>query len=100
MPEGWRMAFQRGTLLAFVGRHEEAALMLERARAWRPSPETLNNLGVVLHQLGRHDAALSLFEEALRQFPQLVDARRNRDSTSPVWLTPLPLRAHLSRDQY
>ena len=100
LPSGSRREFQRGTLLAALGRHDEAVAPLEAAFDEAGAPELCNNFGVVLAALNRTVEANSLFADALRQFPEYYDASENLLSERPSRLTLLPLRSDPVRADY
>jgi glycosyltransferase involved in cell wall biosynthesis len=100
LPPGSRREFQRGTLLAALGRHDEAVAPLEAAFDEAGAPELCNNFGVVLAALNRTVEANSLFADALRQFPDYHDASVNMLSDRPSRLTMLPLRSEPARTDY
>jgi tetratricopeptide (TPR) repeat protein len=100
LPPGSRREFQRGTLLAALGRHDEAVAPLEAAFDEAGAPELCNNFGVVLAALNRQVEANSLFADALRQFPEYHDASVNLLSERPSRLTLLPLRSEPVRADY
>jgi Flp pilus assembly protein TadD len=69
-----------GDALLMLGRDREAVDALTKALELpfgRGSPEEQNDLGVALGRLGRLDAAVPHFEEALRLKPDFADARVN-----------------------
>lgn len=99
-PEGWRLAFCRGTLRLLQGDPQAARRSLEQAADAWASPETLNNLGVTLRRLGDPETAMRCFEDAVRLWPGYVDARLNRASREAGEITVLPLRRLASRTDY
>ena len=100
LPQGSRREFQRGTLLAALGRHAEALDPLQQAYDEAGVPELLNNFGVVLAALGRTAEANSLFADALRELPEYSDASANLLAERPTRLTLLPLRREHVRSGY
>lgn len=101
LPEGWRIAFHRGTLMLLTQQApRSAARELERARALCPNPETLNNLGVALARIGDTATARTLFQQALDLLPDYVDARMNVQAEPPAYLTTHPLRQYAYRSDY
>lgn len=100
VPEGWRRAFSRGTLLLLIGEAEPAARYLTEAGKWRESADVYNNLGVALSRTGHGSEACRQFEKALDLFPGYLDARLNLQSPEPSRITPLPLRLQPSRNDY
>ena len=101
MPEGWRRAFQRGTILLLMGqRDEEAVDELSRAYRMGVTPEVTNNLGVVQHRLGKHRKAMELFVQANKLFSDYLDAKINLTEESPTQITSHPLRRQSSRSEY
>jgi len=99
-PEGWRIDFWRGTLLALQGESTEALACLESAEKRRPSAEGANNLGVVLARLNRGEEAQRWFQVSLERFPAFADAAANRRSPRPDRITTHPLRSRASRNEY
>lgn len=63
-----------GLALDHQNRHEQALQSLERALALRPDPETLVGLGNALQKLGRLEAAVSRYREAIALQDDLVSA--------------------------
>lgn len=101
VPESFRLAFYRGTLLLFLNRDGEALDALGEAVKRVRSPEALNNLGVVLNRLGRTVAAQKAFEEAHQRFPGYLDARLNLGmSGGGGKITPILLRMQPNRNAY
>lgn len=100
LPIGHRRDFREGTLLAALGRHQQARGPLERAAHDAPSAEVLNNLGVVLAALGQERESAQLFQRALRMFPGYADAAANAAAELASRLTLLPLREEPVRDDY
>ena len=100
MPEGWRVAFFRGTMMLLLGPSSEAESWLERAETLQPTPEGANNLGVAKAMYGKQSEAQELFLLSLERFPDYSDARANRDSTTPSRITTHPLRQEPSRSDY
>jgi hypothetical protein len=99
--EGWRRAFQRGTILLQVGEHDrEAEAELRHAEAMQATPEGANNLGVALARLGRAGAAAAAFAAAESRFAGYADARVNAASPTPTRVTTHPLRRTPSRNDY
>lgn len=98
--EAWRIAFQKGTLLAQMEQPEAALDWLERASDIDPSADVLNNRGVAQRMLGLEEAARDSFGAALQVFPGFVDAKNNRDDPGSLRITPLPLRRLIVRDRY
>jgi glycosyltransferase involved in cell wall biosynthesis len=100
VPAGSRRDFYAGTVLAAMGRHEEAATPLRRALDDCVAPELLNNFGVVLAALNRIEEAADMFADALYHFPGYSDATANLVSGAPSRLTLLPLRDQAARSDY
>src|SRR4051794_15888634 len=66
------LARQRGELL-------QACDFFRRAVSLQPGvPEVHNNLGVLLHDLGRHAEAVSCYDRALALAPRYAEALSNR----------------------
>ena len=63
-----------GLALDHVNRHEQALDSLEKALALRRDPETLVGLGNALQRLGRLEAAVSRYREAIALQDDLVSA--------------------------
>ena len=62
---------------------------LPRGPGLRPDyPEALNNLGLALHELGRHDEAVAQFEAALALRPDFAMAQNNRGTRPGRWARP------------
>lgn len=99
-PEGWRLAFYRGTLALLTNRSDSARLELGRAHTIARTAESANNLGVALARLGLTSQAQALFDEAEQHFPAYLDAVRNRASAAPACITTHPLRRTASRSEY
>jgi glycosyltransferase involved in cell wall biosynthesis len=99
-PEGWRLAFQRGTLLLLLNRCGQAMAELEWAEKFRPSAEGANNLGVAYAQSGKTREARLAFSRAVQIFPRYLDGRMNLTGAEPLRITTHPLRAHPARDDY
>lgn len=96
--ELWRTPDQRGEELLEQGEPEQAAKTFKNPR-WRGAsnyragnfpaaaedfaqsddPQGLYNLGNSLTQQGRYDEAIAAYDEALKQQPQMADARHNRE---------------------
>jgi glycosyltransferase involved in cell wall biosynthesis len=91
-PEGWRLAFYRGTLELIAGNDDEAWAHLRAAYDLAATPETANNLGVALARMGRRSEAATLFAQAQHAFPDYLDASENLRSQSPSHITTHPLR--------
>lgn len=65
---GFRIDFigsRRGAIWAAQGRYDEALPLLSKAALEQPSIHGLGALAVLLGEIGRHDEAFHLFEEAL-----------------------------------
>ena len=61
-----------------AGRMIEAAQRYQAILASAPRhPDALHYLGVLLHQLGQSEDALSMLQRALRYAPDYVEARNN-----------------------
>ncbi|WP_308910071.1 glycosyltransferase family 2 protein [Pseudokordiimonas caeni] len=89
--------FMAGTASYGRRNHGKAAEYLESALTISRRPEVLNNLGVLA--LENRRSGSGYFNEALKLWPEYLDARHNLDSVSPRW-TYLPLRAEASRHDY
>lgn len=99
--EGWRRAFQRGTILLLAGGSDaEAADELQKAISIEPVAEVCNNLGVALTRLRQTARAEDCFAQAEALFPGYLDARMNRKNASSLCITTHPLRRHASRSEY
>lgn len=99
--EGWRRAFQRGTVLLLAGQRDaEAAQELQKAQQYESTAEGANNLGVAYARLGQHTAAQQCFAQAQVHFPGYLDAKLNAAETAPVRITTHPLRRQASRSEY
>lgn len=98
--EGWRLAFQRGTLLLLMDRNVEAMRSLEDAEKLRPTAEGANNLGVANLRARKEAEAQRLFEVSLSRYPEFHDAKANRDNPDPARITTHPLRSGPSRADY
>ena len=101
MCEGWRRAFQRGTIL-LIARHRdgEAEALLRDAEDLEPTPEGANNLGVALSRLGHPREAGVWFATARARFEDYFDARLNARARTPSRVTLLPLRRFAARQDY
>jgi tetratricopeptide (TPR) repeat protein len=74
--EAW---FNRANVLARLGRHTEAIVSFDRARALAPgNADVLINRGNALAALAQHEAAIASFDEALLRAPGYVEALSNR----------------------
>jgi glycosyltransferase involved in cell wall biosynthesis len=100
MPEGWRVGFYRGTLLALRGECAAGRAPLEAAHAVCAEPDSANNLGVALAQCGDLSRARHYFAFALRIRTDYLDARLNLESRSPNRITTHPLRRVRARADY
>jgi len=101
LPEGWRRAFYRGTILLLTGENaEEAEKELRRAENIQPSAEVANNLGVAMARMGKLTMAKKLFKTALHLFPGYWDANQNLESTMPDQITTHPFRSRGWRHEY
>lgn len=100
-PEGWRLAFARGTLALLAGDVQTARRGLTCAEAFVATPEATNNVGVAHAATGDLAQARACFERALARYPNYVDAAANLDRTTPPWaITTHPLRDHANRHDY
>lgn len=99
-PENWRLAFHQGTALLLLGDDLEATIKLERARSFRVSPETLNNLAVAYSRRALFDNCDQLLDQALALFPGYLDANLNRVCAHPRRITTHPLRIQANRSEY
>lgn len=101
LPEGWRRAFFRGTLLLLLhGDSQAATNEMRRAETIYPTAEGANNLGVAQRRLGRIFEAMELFATALNRFPNYLDAKLNMSADGKYYITTHPLRRHASRSEY
>jgi glycosyltransferase involved in cell wall biosynthesis len=100
LSEGWRVAFQRGTILLLLGRSVDAAASLEYAERLHATPEAANNLGVALRMLGKTTESQTRFERALERRPDFHDARVNAGQADSVRVTTHPLRVVPARSDY
>ncbi len=101
LPEGWRRAFYRGTILLLTGENnEDAEKELRRAENIQPSAEVTNNLGVAMARMGKLTMAQKLFKTALQLFPGYWDANQNLESTMPDQITTHPFRSRGWRHEY
>lgn len=77
-PSDLRLRFQRGVLLAQMGRTDEAvAAFTELTQAFPELPEPHNNLATLHAQRGELDLARASLEEALRALPSYSLAHEN-----------------------
>jgi tetratricopeptide (TPR) repeat protein len=67
-----------GVLADAKGDSERGADLIAQAIAVRDFPRFRNNLGMVLGRLGRHQAALAAYAEALALWPAYPEALNNR----------------------
>ena len=101
MPEGWRRAFFRGSLLLLLGGHDRsAAAELLRVESILPTAEAANNLGVAQMRLGRTIEAMNLFAKALERFPGYLDAKLNLAAEEKNNITTHPIRQQAARFEY
>ena len=100
MPEGWRLAFFRGSAMLMSESSEEARFWLEQAEEIQPTAEGANNLGVAKARNGEFEEAQELFLRSLERFSDYSDARANRDSETPSRITLHPLRREPTRSDY
>ncbi len=99
-PEGWRLAFARGTLALLVGDDAGARdALLDAERRW-PTAEGANNLGVAAARGGDDDTARRLFATAAARRPGYLDATLNARGASPWRVTSHPFRHHDNRSDY
>lgn len=99
--EGWRRAFQRGTVLLLIGQRDAEALKeLEKAYSYEACAEGANNLGVALARLGKVAEAKEYFARSQELFPGYLDAKLNQESAQPTRITTHPLRRQASRSEY
>jgi hypothetical protein len=98
--EGWRRAFQRGTILLLLGDGSAAARELRRAEALEVTPEGANNLGVALKRTCGLEQARPLFADALERRPDYADAAANFDGAALDRITTHPLRRDARRTDY
>jgi len=101
LPEGWRRAFFRGTLLLLLGSQEQAAANeLRWAETILPTAEGVNNLGVAQMRLGREADAMESFATAVKRFPEYLDAIMNLAAEVPDNITTHPIRRQATRFEY
>ena len=100
MPEGWRVAFFRGTTMLMLKSVKAAEFWLNQAENIQPTAEGANNLGVTLAREGKLVEAQGLFAKSLLRFPEYSDAWANRDRGMPSRVTLHPLRREPSRTDY
>jgi glycosyltransferase involved in cell wall biosynthesis len=100
LPDGWRLAFHRGTLMLLMGDADGAIAALREAERRCPTPEGTNNLGVALASLGELAAARDCFACAVAANEAFVDARINLTAERPGRITTHPLRREPARTDY
>ena len=100
MPEGWRVAFFRGSAMSMLEMWSEAEACFERAESIHETAEGANNLGVAKAKRGDRAAAEELFTKSLERFPNYADALANREAVSPSRMTLHPLRREPTRQDY
>ena len=72
------ISFLEGMGLLRLGRNEEAARCLERARRENPNRfYVVNNLGILYAMTGRHGEAAACFRQAVDRYPDRIDCRVN-----------------------
>jgi glycosyltransferase involved in cell wall biosynthesis len=99
--EGWRRAFQRGTIFLMMGGLDvEAEAALRDAERIEGTAEGANNLGVALARMGRRREADDQFALAESRVDGYYDARVNATSRWPARITGHPLRRIASRNDY
>ncbi len=99
-PEGWRLAFHRGTLALLQDQIAVAAEALAEAERLHPTAEGANNLGVVLGRLDRLDDARGWFQTSLARFSAGRDAADNLAAACPDRIITHPLRRFGARLDY
>jgi glycosyltransferase involved in cell wall biosynthesis len=100
LPDGWRLAFHRGTLELLLGNAAGAIASLREAERRRQTPEGANNLGVALASFGELEAARDCFARAAAANDAFVDPRINLLAERPVRITTHPLRREPARTDY
>jgi tetratricopeptide (TPR) repeat protein len=100
LPEGWRLAYHRGTLNLLLGNIQAARQHLAQAERLYPTAEGANNLGVALALSGDTENGRICFYLALSIKPDYLDARLNLESETPSRITSHPLRHQPARDDY
>ena len=99
-PEGWLLNFFRGSINLKLGNFKEAIYVLSKAEEILPMPEVSNNLGVCFFRIGRKFHAKKLFEKALTQKHNYLDAKENLKSLTPKSITRFPFRCNSTRSNY
>jgi TolB-like protein/Tfp pilus assembly protein PilF len=78
-PSDAQALFQRGSMLLYIGRIEEAVPALEAAKRFEPRPSLFwLNLSMAYYVAGRYEEALSLTEVLATRFPDDVTLHVNR----------------------
>jgi tetratricopeptide (TPR) repeat protein len=78
-PDDHAAWYNRGVILARLGRHEAAIESFDAALAVKPDDHVAwSNRGLSLDNLGRHEAAIESFDAALAVKPDLHEAWYNR----------------------
>ncbi|MDE3156788.1 MAG: hypothetical protein KGN76_16930, partial [Acidobacteriota bacterium] len=99
-PEGWRVAFHRGTLALLLGDPAAAVEALEEAERLQPTAEGANNLGVARARMGGLDEARRCFTASLARFSAGRDAADNLAAARPERVITHPLRRFGARVDY
>jgi protein O-GlcNAc transferase len=78
LPQDPQLLFYLGTAELKKGDASQAARRLERSLQLAANPNTANNLGLALLDLGQNERALNALEQAVRLSPRYADAHYNR----------------------
>jgi len=100
MPLCQLAVFLQATAYAKLEQWQKAYDVLAVYSDLLPSADALNNMGVILFNLGQIKESQAAFGRALALMPGYHDAQQNLAAVSPTAITTHPLRRTASRDGY